>query len=470
MDCKSSQKHTQRWLQGGRCHAACARTMKHTCASTAECAHKLLQSTSGSPNTHSEYCQQLAVAGCTFSLLHCLLASVAGGSSDTPAGSTVRTCDFVIKKGDDSTNVDGNYYRAMELIVRFDVALSLVQRRLQAQLLSCFLEDFNQPSSSAKGIQLSEHAFLCALLLTCPSEPASLALPLSVLRTLLSSLTTPGSASATCTIIPPACVQLLVSRGTTRQQALPAARALAEKMCSWRCSSGEAEDSLPSTSVFYVSGTVALYMHADGVDKSDLAGASMRPFLDVVRHHCSPQWAPLLSCFATLEQMMPARCVINYPQRHVTDTTVDMVRCTSRGCSGDAVRSFAAVAVSAWWLLESSARPQVSAMLLARLCEEDARITASTADALQVIDGTSDTPLQQQLVAQPGTLQQISSQLTNRPNVRVLTDSPQNLSRQVLLTYHSQACRAHVVPVYMWSSLEYRSVSLCRCYRQLQGR
>lgn len=393
------------------------------CGKTAACTQKLLQSTSGGTSggstAHSACFQQLAVAGCSFSLLYCLLASAAEGMSDMPAtgGSTVRTADFA-----DVLKVEGGYRRAMELILRFDIALSLVQRRLDSRMLNSFLEDLSQPNDPTEGTELSEHAFLCTLLLSCPSEPASLALPLSVLRTLLSSLatpdTTPSSTPTTPAIIPPACVQLLVARATARQRALPTARAIAEKMCTWRCSWGENE-SLPPACVFYVAGTVALYMHADGADKSALAGSSLRPVVDVVKHHGSPQWAPLLSCFAALEQMTPARCIVNYPHRQTTATTIDLVRCMSRGCSGDAVRSFAAVAVAAWWLLESSARPHVAAMLLARLCEEDARITAAMADALQVIHGISDSPLEQLLVAQPSTLRQISSQLIKRPNVRV---------------------------------------------------
>jgi hypothetical protein len=380
--------------------------------------HNLLQSSAKSANAHAECFQQLTVAGCAFSMLHCLLASVAEGlphlEAPAAAGPAVRTADFV-----EVLNVEGNYRRAMELMVRFDVALAHAGRRLDAQMIEAFLEDFNQPSDPADGTQLSEHAFLCALLLACPSEPTALALPLSVLRTILSSLpTSAGSAPATSAVIPPPCVQLLVARATVRQRTLPAARAIAEKMCTWRGSPAEQEGSFTPACAYYVSGAVALYMHAHAADKPIMAGSLLRPSMTAVQHHCSPQWAPVLSCFAALEQMMPARCVVDYPQRQLTPAVVDMVQCMSRCCSGDAVRSFAAVAVAAWWLLESSARQHVSAVLLARLCEQDARITSAMADALHIIHATSDSPIEQLLVAQPATLRQISNKLVERPNVR----------------------------------------------------
>jgi hypothetical protein len=391
-------------------------TMMQACSSAAACIHKKLQSATCVTTAHPDCLQHLTVAGCAFSLLYSLLSLTADEwDISVPEGPAVRTADFV-----NILEVKGTCSRAVELTFRVDIALALAKGRLDVRQVSAFLEDFNQPSNASEGAKLAEHAFLCTLLLACPSEPASMVLPLAVLRNLLSSLATPGGTQGTSTVVPPAYVQLIVAHATARQHtsSITITRAIAEKMCSWRCSLGENDEFLPPNSVFYVSGAVALFMRSSSANKTAVAGASMHPFMDVVQHHCSPQWAPLLSCFAVLEHMMPARCIIDNAQRQVTAGMIELVQCMSRGCSGDAVRSFAAVAVAAWWLLDSAARPHVSAMLLARLCEEDARITAAIADALQVIHATSDSPLEKILVAQPATLQQISSQLIKRPNVR----------------------------------------------------
>ena len=392
----------------------------HACGNTAACTHKLLKSTSSARAAPSACFQQLAVAGCSFSLLQCLLASSEAGTGaplGTGGSPTVRTADFV-----DATELQGTYRRVLELLFRFDIALALVQRRLDSRQLSCFVEDLSQPSDPEEATRLAENVFLSALPLACPAEPAALTVPLGVLQALLASITTeegiPSSAAAACAIVPPACVQLLVARATARQHALPTVRAIAEKMCSWKCFAVESQP-LPAACGFYVAGAVALYMHADGADTCTLAGASLRPIVDVAQHHCSREWAPLLSCFAGLEQMAPARCVGDHPHGHVAAATIDLVRSMGRGCSGDTTRSFAAIAVGAWWLLEGSARPHVSAMLLARLCEDDARITAAMADALQAVHAASDRPLEHLLAAHPDTLKQISSQLIKRPNVRL---------------------------------------------------
>jgi hypothetical protein len=390
-------------------------TMLQACFSAAACIREVVQSTCDATSEHPDCLQHLTVAGCTFSLLYSLLSlTAAEWGIPVPEGSAVRTADFVSILG-----VKGNCNRAVELTFRVDIALALAKRRLDTRQVSAFLDDFNQPSSTLEGVKLAEHAFLCTLLLACPSEPASLVLPLSVLRNLLFSLTTPEATQATCTIIPAACVQLLVAHATARQRATSISREIAEKLCSWRLSPfSENDEPLPPSSVFYVLGAVALYMRASSGDKGTVAGASLRPLMDVLQHHCTPQWAPVLSCFASLECMMPARSIIKHAQRQATAGMIELVQCMRRGCSGDAVRSFAAVAVAAWWLLDSTERPHVSAILLARLCEEDARIRTAIADALQVIHATSYTPLEKILVAQPATLQQISAELIKRPNVR----------------------------------------------------
>lgn len=400
-------------MQERGCHSSCIHGVVQACGKVAACIHKLLKSPSGAFNANTEDRQRLTVAGCTLALMTGLL----GGSPavDSTAAAFVRTADFV-----DELRVEGKYSRAMQLMLRFDVAVAFTQRRLDAQMLECFLEDFNQPDGSIEALNVAEHAFLCALLFTSPSEPASLALPLSVLRTILCSFMSPSDSPPSSAIIPAPCVQLLLAGATGHRRALQPARALAAKMSSWSCTSTSDGELLAPACLFYVSGTVALDLSSGSTDKSTMAASSIRTLVDAVQHHCSPAWAPLLSSFAVLEQMMPARCIMSHSNRQSAAAALDVVRTVGGGCSGDAVRSFAAVAVAIWWLLDSSARPYVSGLLLQRLCECDARITAAMADALPVVHSTSDTPLDKMLLAQPRALQQICSRLTTHPEVCVL--------------------------------------------------